>query len=174
MKLRCELHLDHRLSRVILVAKPEEKFDHLALKLAAFVMFDEARPVVDPSTSHASLAGLDVRPDLLITDEGGGISHWIECGTTSLNKLDKVARRLPSARVIVIQSTERSARQLRERLQDETKHDDRIEIWTWTEDSFNTWQKALAEKTEIFGEARERSFNLVVNETAYHAELIKV
>lgn len=172
MKLRCELHLGQDVSRVILVPRPEEKLDHLALKLAAFAMFHALGPIVDPSVSHPSLSDFDLKPDLLVINEGGEIKLWIECGVASLNKLDKAARRLPGARVVVIQSTLHEAKQLRVRLQDETKHADRIEIWTWPGTTFTPWMKALQEKNELFGEAHEKSLNLVVNDIPYTVDLI--
>lgn len=137
-------------------------------------MFDELRPIVEPSSNHPSLGDLDLKPDVMILDEGGGISHWIECGPVSLNKLDKVARRLHSTRVIVLKASLREAHQLRKQLEDETRQSKRVEIWTWPDPMFRNWLNALHEKTELFGEARERSFNLVVNEIAYHTELISV
>ncbi len=160
------------MTRVILVARPEERMDHLALKLAAFAMFHESKPIVDPSSSHPSFSNIDVRPDLVALDEGGGISLWIECGNVSLNKLDKAARRLPGARVIVLQPTLRDASQLRQRLTDSVRQADKIAIWTWPGESFNSWMKAVDEKTEIFGEAREKSFNLVINDHPYSVDLI--
>lgn len=174
MKLRCELHLENQLTRVILVAGPTETVEHLAMKLAAVVMFHDQRPIVEPSGEHPALSNLDLKPDVMTLNEGGDIVLWIDCGAVSINKLDKVARRLPSARVIVIKKSLREATQLRDRLAAETRHADRIEIWTWPENSFASWLNALGEKTEIFGEASERSFNLVVNETAYHADLVAV
>jgi hypothetical protein len=51
---------------------------------------------------------------------------------------------------------------------------DRIEIWTWPEGAFATWLRAMEDKTELYGEAHERSFNLVVNQVPYAVDLIAV
>jgi hypothetical protein len=174
MKIRAELHLNHEVSRVILAPKPEEKVDHLALKLAAFAMFHTYSPIVDPSAAHPSFGNIDVRPDLVGLDEGGDIILWLECGPTSINKLDKAARRLPRARVIVVMASQREAQQLRDRLEKEFKHSARIEIWIFPEGTFLPWVNALSEKTELFGEAHEKSLNLVVNEMAMNVEFLSV
>lgn len=174
MKLRCELHLNHQLSRVILAPKPEEKLEHLALKLAGLAMFHSLNPTVDPSASHPNFGNIDVRPDVAAFDEGGGIVLWLECGPTSLNKLDKAARRLPGARVVVVMASQREATQLRDRLDDEIKHAGRIEIWYFPEETFDSWVRSLDEKTELFGEAHEKSLNLVVNENAFAVDLVAV
>lgn len=174
MKLRCELHLNGKMSRVILFAKPEETLNHLALKLAAYAMFMPLNPIVEPSSDHPSLTGYEHKPDVMALSEGGDIDLWIECGQVSINKLDKLTRRLHNTRVIVIKPTLREAKQLREFAMRDVKHQHRFDIWTWKNGDFDTWVKALDEKVEIYGEAREKSFNLVINNTAYCVDLISV
>jgi hypothetical protein len=56
----------------------------------------------------------------------------------------------------------------------ELRHAGRIEIWTWPEGMFEAWKGAIGEKTELYGEARERSFNLVVNHLPYVVDLLSV
>jgi uncharacterized protein YaeQ len=172
MKIRAELHLGSDIQRVILAAKPEEKADHLALKLAAFAMFHEFRPTVEPSAQHPALLGMDIRPDLFFLNEAGDISTWIECGEVSINKLDKLTRRLPQTRIVVLKTTKHQADRLRITLGEQVRMGARIEIWTWPDNEFKTWLHALEEKTEIFGEAHEKSFNLVVNQTPIAVDLV--
>jgi hypothetical protein len=161
-------------SKLYLVPRPEEKMDHLALKLAAYAMFLPQEPIVDPSAEHPALADYDVRPDLLTLDEGGHIKMWVECGEVSLNKLDKITRRLHSARIVVIKALPRQAHKLRTAVVEQIRKPERVEIWTWREPDFDTWLRALDEKIEIFGDAHEKSFNLVVNQTPYTADLFEV
>lgn len=174
MKIRGELHLGDHSGKVILAAKPEEKVDHLAMKLAAFAMFLPFGPVVEPSTDHPGLAGLDIRPDVCTMNDAGEIAIWVECGEVSLNKLDKLARRLPETRIVVLKAEMRQAAQLRRRLDDEVKHGARIEIWTWPAGAFPIWLNAMEDKTELFGEAHEKSFNLVINGIPYAVDLLSV
>jgi uncharacterized protein YaeQ len=173
MKLRCELHLE-KTGNLILVAKPEETLDHLAMKLAAYAMFLADEPVVEPSSDHPALAGTDFRPDMFALNDAGEIRLWVECGAVAMHKLNKVTRLFPYARVIVLKGRLHEAQRLRKDADDELKHAGRIEIWTWPEGTFDLWKQALAEKTELYGEARERSFNLVVNQSAYAVDLLSV
>ena len=173
MKIRGELHLNGREFKVILVARPEEKADHLAMKLAAVAMFMSSNPIVEPSADHPALQQADFRPDVMTLNDGGEIVLWIECGEVSVNKLDKVTRRFPSARIIVIKSRARQATQLRDMLSD-IRNGARIEIWTWPDGAFDQWLRAMQDKTEIFGEADEKSFNLVVNHEPYVTDLVSV
>ncbi len=59
-------------------------------------------------------------------------------------------------------------------LQEQIRQGDRVEIWTWPEGDFKTWLHALEDKTELYGEAHERSFNLVVNNVPYVVDLLSV
>jgi hypothetical protein len=161
-------------SKLLLVPRPEEKMDHLAMKLAGFVMFMPMRPIVDPASDHPSLTWLDVKPDVMALTDAGDIRLWLECGEVSINKIDKVARRLPQTRVVVIKAQMHQARQLRERLNDEVRQGGRVEIWTWPPGEFANWMSAMAEKVEIFGDADEKSFNLVVNSVPYAVDLVSV
>lgn len=174
MKIRGELHLNGRIGRIVLVPRPEEKPDHLALKLAAVAMFLKDDPIVDMSADHPALQGLDLRPDVGILSDAGGVRIWIECGETSLNKLDKAARRFTDARIVVLKATLPQARRFRAALVEEVRQAERIEVWAWPEGSFAAWMAAMGEKTELFGDAHERAFNLVINEVAYAADLIAV
>lgn len=172
MKLRCDIHLESGDAKLLLAPRPEEKTDHLALKLAGYLMFLPLGPVVDPSSDHAALHDFDLKPDLVAMDAGGGITLWLECGEVSINKLDKVSRRLGNSRVVVLKRSMHQARQLRERLDEQVRQGHRVEIWTWPEGEFERWLAALNEKTEVYGEAHEKSFNLVVNEVPYAVDLL--
>src|SRR4051812_23037851 len=127
MKIRAELHLGNYSGKFILAARPEETAAHLGLKLAACAMFLAENPIVDPSSDHVALQGYDVRPDVCVLDEGGQMKLWIECGEVSINKLDKLARRLNSARIVVLKSHRHQSLQLRARLESQVRQGERIE-----------------------------------------------
>ncbi len=173
MKLRCELHLKQS-GNVILVARPEETLDHLAMKLAAFAMFLTHEPIVEPSSDHPALLGSEYRPDLCALNVAGEVDLWVECGAVTLNKIHKVTRQFPHARIVVLKAKRHEAERLRRDMVDVVRNSDRIEIWTWPDGSFDEWKGALEEKTELYGEAGERTFNLVVNHTAYAVDLVSV
>jgi uncharacterized protein YaeQ len=172
VKIRAELHLGDHSGKVILAGRPEETAEHLALKLAAFAMFLPGDPIVDPSPDHPALDGYEVRPDLFVLDDGGQVKMWIECGEVSINKIDKISRRLSGARILVLKENRHQALKMRATVQEQIRNADRIEIWTWPEEEFKKWLHALEDKTEIYGEAHEKSFNLVVNSVPYAVDLV--
>lgn len=171
MKIRAEFHLGSLSSKLVLVPRPEEKLDHLALKLAAYAMMLPLEPIVDPSVNHPALRDFDLKPDLLALNMAGEIVLWLECGEVSINKLDKVIRRLPDCRVVVLKPNKHKALQQREMVAEHIRQADRVEIWAWPDDTFKEWEGAVEEKIEIFGEAHEKSLNLVINQTAVAVDL---
>ena len=135
-------------------------------------MFLPWSPIVEPSSDHPALSDFDVRPDVLGVNDAGEIALWVECGEVSTNKLDKVSRRLGQARIVVIKANMREAKRQREVIDELVRQGQRIEIWTWSAGDFETWMKALGEKIEIYGDAHEKSFNLVVNNVPYAADML--
>jgi hypothetical protein len=171
MRIRCDLHVNGGDKKLLLAPGPNENPDHLALKLAAFLLFWDQEPVVDPSIKIPALAGYEFLPDLIALDDTGACKLWVECDTATMHKMNKVTRRLPQARIVVIKPDERGAKRLRIDLQNKNEREDKIEIWSWPGDSFKEWMKALAERTEVYGEAGGLSINAVVNDHPFAVDL---
>lgn len=171
MKIRCDLHLNGAHRRLVLVPQQAETLEHLALKLSGFLLFWDYAPLVELSLKHPALAGQDFKPDLVALDGSGGISLWVECGKVALHKLDKMTRRYPSAKLVVLKATEAEARRLREDAREKLDRQELLEIWAWRQADFEAWKGALRENTHVLGEASGRSLNLVINETPLAADL---
>ncbi|MFA6029690.1 MAG: YaeQ family protein [Elusimicrobiota bacterium] len=168
MKYRCDLHVNGASRKLLLVAGLTETPEHLALKLAAFLLYWEHEPIVEASTKHPSLLGQEFTPDLVAFDETGAVKLWVECGKTALHKLGKLVRRYPDARIVVLRATEGEAKRFRTDIAAEIERHARIEIRAWPAADFKTWLGALRrEKVEVYGEAGDNALNLVVNETAF-------
>lgn len=171
MNLRCDLHVNGRQKKLVLASQPEETFDHLALKLAAYLFFWKEEPVADPSLKHPALLGQEFRPALMALNDSGEVRLWIECGHVSLNKLDKLTRRFPHARWVVLKATPEEGRRLRRDLTDKEVRR-WIDIWAWPGDSFRQWRNAVEEKVEVFGETQEHMMNLTVNNVPLAVDLV--
>ena len=164
MKLRCDLHINGGDRTVVLMPGISEKADHLAMKLAAYMLFWDREPIVSPSAKHSALLDQEFIPDMMAVDITGALDLWIECGATTMNKLDKVARRFAHARIVVLTPTAREAKQLREDVVAKIERAPRIEILAWDGAQFKEFAKTLAEKNEVYGEAGGHMINAVVNE----------
>ena len=172
MTLRCELNINGKSRRILLAAKEEETTDHVALRLAAAVLFFDSVPALDVGPADPLIADIGFVPDLLVPDGTGGIAVWIECGNVANNKLVKVARRIKEGRLVVLKENEAGGRRLREVVKNEVRNGEFIEVLAWPKEEFARWKAALHESNYIFGEASGHSLNLVLNESAFGVQLI--
>ena len=122
-----------------------------------------------------ALAQYDVLPDVLCLDAAGDITTWVECGSSTMNKLTKLTRRIPSGRgrIVVLKATGREAQRLRADMNDQLDRPERIEVLAWPGTSFKDWTAAVAEKTEVYGDAAENSLNVVLNQTPFAVDLAR-
>ena len=173
MKLRCDLHVNGGNRKLLIVQHHDETGEHLALKLAGYLLYWDLDPQVEISPKNPALTEFEFLPDVLALQDDGSVALWLECGKTTMNKMLKLTRRLPHSRIVVLKETEAEAQRLRRDLSDELERSQRIEILAFPEATFREWLAALVEKTEVYGDADQTSLNLVVNERAFHADLIK-
>lgn len=171
MTLRCELNINGGSRRVLIMGNDEETHEHLALRLAAAVLFFDGEPV-EPGPKDHALADIGFVPDLMVPDGIGGIKVWIECGNVAVNKLTKVARRIKEGRLVILKEDVESGRRLREVIKKEINKGERVEVWAWPRADFAKWGAALKESNYLYGEAAGQSLNLVVNETAFSVDLV--
>ncbi len=164
MKIRCDLTFNGETRKPFLVSGPSEPDDHLAHRIAAFILFWNDEPMVDASTKTPALANFEFLPDLLAVDAAGEAKLWIECGTITLHKLTKVTRRMPRCRIVIMKETERAAADLRRDLRDQFDRPERVEILAWPAHSYKEWAQTVGHAISACGETDERSISGVVNE----------
>jgi uncharacterized protein YaeQ len=172
MKIRSAIHLGGQSVNLILFPKVQETDDHLALKLAAYLLFFPEHPTPEASTQHPALQGQDFEPDLLAVDESGGVKLWIECGKTTLHKLTKVTRRFRDARVVMVIAEPHEARQMAEEVEDEGVQN--VEILSFADGEFSRWRELVLERNDIIGDSTETSLNLVINDHPYMTDLERI
>ena len=164
MKLRCDLNVNGGERKLLIVQGPNEPESHLALKLAACLLFWDSEPLVDASVKLPVLAGFEFLPDLIGLDAAGESVLWVECGSVTMHKLKKVTRRMPRARIVVMKETEREAARLRQDLTEQFDRPERIEILAWPGASFKDWAGRMQERVQVYGEGGGLMLNLVLNE----------
>jgi hypothetical protein len=172
MNVRCELNINGGTRRILLVAKEEEKPDHVALRLAAAILFFDLEPALEAGPNHPAVADIGFFPDLLAADESGAAGVWIECGNVATNKITKVVRRLRTARLVALKENPEEGRKFRAVLKKEVPKSGRVEIWCWPKEEFIKWTGAIKESSHVVGEARGRSLNLVLNGVPFDVELV--
>lgn len=173
MKVRADLTINGSERKTLLVSSPSEPEDHVAHRLAAFILFWDYEPILDASVKTPALADYEFLPDLVALDAGGEIVLWVECGSVTMNKLTKITRRLPRARLVVIKETERQASELRRDLDAGFDRPEKVEILAWPGKTYKEWAQAViakSDKTEAFGEASGNLLNVVLNEAMFVVE----
>ena len=170
--VRAELNINGGSRRILLAAKEEETPEHVALRLAAAILFFDGEPALDVGPSDPLLADIGFQPDLLVPDGLGGISAWIECGNVATNKLVKVARRLKGGRLVILKESADAGRRMREVVKAEIRNPDKVEVWAWPREEFARWAAAVQESNYVYGEASGASLNLVLNEAAFAVQLV--
>ena len=170
MNIRADLNINNGEKKPFFSMGPNEPADHVAHRLAAYILFWDYEPILDASTKTPALNNFEFLPDLLAVDHAGEATLWVECGSVTMNKLTKVTRRMPRARLVIIKETEREAAQLRKSLDEQFDRPEKVEILAWPEKSYKQWVAAVKDRTEAFGEASGNMMNLVLNETMFVVE----
>lgn len=168
MKIRSSIFLNDESFNLNLFATLQETPDHLKLKLAAVLFFARHHPTIETGATNPALASQEYYPDLMATDEGGRVTLWIECGKTTLHKLEKVSKRFRDARVLVLTAQPHQGEQQAQMVKEEGL---RVEVWTFQPGEYDRWSQIVQERNDIIGEATETSLNLVLNEHAYMTDL---
>jgi uncharacterized protein YaeQ len=165
VKIRAELHINGGMRKPYLVTGPNEPDEHLAHKLAAYILFWNDEPMLDATSRLPALANFEFVPDLLALDDSGDAKLWVECSSITHHKLTKITRRAPNCRIVVIKEYARDAARLRQELTEQFDRPERVEIFGWPDGAYKQWLAAVGDKVEVFGEADGRMINAVVNET---------
>ncbi|MFA5975291.1 MAG: YaeQ family protein [Elusimicrobiota bacterium] len=171
MKLRATLHLNDQPANLTIFTGLQETWEHLVLKLAASLFFFESHPTIEMGATHPALQGQEYYPDLFNADLTNQPTLWVECGKTTLHKLEKISKRFRQARVIVLTPFPHQARQQAEGIEEEGL---RVSVWSFADGEFERWKNLVQEKNEIIGEASETALNLVINEQSFMTELQKI
>ncbi len=173
MKIRSAIHLGETSFHLQLYPVLQETTDHLALKLAAALLFHAQEPVVVTSPQqHPCLMGQDFYPDLLALDVSGQATLWVECGKTTAHKLEKVSKRFRDTRIVMLTEQPREGTQMAQTVK--SAGIDRVEIWSFEEGEFGRWKKLISEQNDIIGEATVSSLNLVINSEMFVTELRRI
>lgn len=173
MNIRADLTINGETRKPFLVMGPSEPSDHCAHRLAAYILFWPYDPILDASNKTPALADFEFLPDLFAVNDAGEPTLWVECGTVTTNKLTKLTRRMPRARLVIMKETEREAAQLRKALDDQFDRPEKVEILAWPDKTYKEWAAAVNDRTEAFGEVSGNEINLVLNDKMFVVDFKK-
>jgi uncharacterized protein YaeQ len=95
--------------KIIIGLHENETVVHVLLKLMAFVLFHRERLQIDANLHMDSIPFV---PDLVQLDYELRPRLWVECGEPGVNKLHKIAVKLPDAEVWIVTRSATSAQHL--------------------------------------------------------------
>ncbi|MBI5547789.1 MAG: YaeQ family protein [Deltaproteobacteria bacterium] len=111
--------------RLFLSKKRGESLDHVLMKLLAWLL------LYDPALRIELSAEQHYKPDLVRLDERGEPLQWIDCGSTSLRKLDRIASRNRSTTIDIVKPTERELRLFKAAADHKVAHPERVRYFAF-------------------------------------------
>jgi uncharacterized protein YaeQ len=112
-------------SRAFLTKKPGESLDHVVMKLLSYVVF------FDPELEIEASVGQHYKPDLVRTDERGEVVQWIDCGSTSIKKLDQITQENSEAIIKIVKPTPRTLQMYKQQADLQLSFPERVHYVTW-------------------------------------------
>jgi hypothetical protein len=133
--------------RIIIGQQDSETLSHVLLKVFAYILFYRPRLQLEMTLDRDNLP---FAPDLVELDYELRPKFWVECGECSLNKLHKLAVKLPDARLWVVKPSVREAEDLRTAMIKDQFRRDRYSIIGLDEKMFEEAFGLMRGRNELF------------------------
>ena len=133
--------------RIIIGQQDSEPLPHVLLKVLAFILFYRPRLQFESNLDRDNIPFV---PDLVELDYELRPKFWIECGECSLNKLHKLAVKLPDTEFWVVKPSLREAEDLRQAMIKEQFRRDRYSILGLDEKMFEEASSLIRSRNELF------------------------
>jgi len=133
--------------KIIIGQQDTETITHVVLKLFAYIIFYRPRLQVEVDLQNDALAFV---PDLVELDYELRPKLWIECGECSMNKLHKLAVKLPDTEFWIVKKSESAARDLLRGMEKEEFRRGRYNIVGLDAAMFNEVSGLIQPRNEMF------------------------
>jgi len=110
--------------KLVLELRENEGVRHLILKILAMALYFDPKLLVEPTMDDEDRYD----PDLLLRSDDYRPLLWVECGQCRVQKLDKITFRYYDAKVVMMKSTQREAREIAARCKGEVRRIGAIEF----------------------------------------------
>lgn len=133
-------------SKIIIGCRETETITHVALKLLAFVYFYRERLQIEADLQNDNIP---FTPDLAQMDYEMRPVLWIECGECAVNKLDKLAVKVPEAEIWAIKPSLSSAADLMKAMTREELRTNRYNLLALDQAAFEEFTTHIAGRNEF-------------------------
>ena len=166
-KFTFELHTPKiQQQKIILVKEMTELRNHVVLKLLAYCLY------FTPDLKVEVSADLHYKPDLMVAGEHGVPKLWIDCGQVTLRKVESLAQKLRSTRVIFLKETKRELESFKKLVEKKVDHGERLEFLAFENGFVPSLANAL-QRTNHFTlyEVMENVIGIAINDEIFESAL---
>ncbi len=110
--------------KIILTKGDKESIDHITLKILAYIMFSQ----FDKNMAIEKRVDEKYKPDLLGWDNKSKVQIWIECGKTSLDKIEKILRSNSHRNIYILKKNKKKILALQKELKKRFVRSKRIKL----------------------------------------------
>ena len=117
------LHLYGERARLITVKGSRESWEHVMMKLVSYVLFYHEDLEVERRI------GQHYKPDLVRLDLRGEPVQWIDCGKTTLRKLDRITRSNQGTFIDIVKPSRTAMRHYKRMADEQLALPERVRYW---------------------------------------------
>jgi hypothetical protein len=132
--------------KLIIGCQSTETTRHVLLKLFGFLLFHRNRLFMEPRLDDDNIP---YRPDLVELDYQLRPVLWVECGECSVQKLNKLAVKVPEARIWVIKRSAGEVEELMHGMHKGRLREDRYDLLALDPQLFDEVRGRMASRNEI-------------------------
>jgi len=133
--------------KVIIGCQGTETTRHVLLKLFGFLLFHRNRLFMEPRLDDDNIP---FRPDLVELDYQLRPVLWVECGDCSVQKLDKLAVKVPEAEIWVIKRAKVEVEELMHGMRKARLRENRYHLLALDHLMFDEIRDGLGTRNEVF------------------------
>lgn len=154
--------------KLILVKEDLELREHVVMKMLAYLIFYDPRLKIEFSVD------MHYKPDLVIPGEHGVPELWIDCGQVALKKVESLAQKLKTTRLIVVKPTKRELDSFRKVVDKKVQYAARVEYLSFEPGFVSGIAGALERKNEVtLYPVMENVIGVALNEEIFESALYR-
>ena len=133
--------------KLIIGCQDTETTRHVVLKLLGYLLFFRERLLMEPRLDDDNIP---FRPDLVQLDYQMRPQLWVECGECSVQKLDRLAVKVPEAEIWVMKRSVVEVEELRTAMRKGRLRENRYQLLAFDHDQFDEMRSGLESRNELF------------------------
>lgn len=158
---------DHR-ERLFLEKYAGESRRHVAMKLASWIVW------YDPALQVEKSVGQRFKPDLVRLGDSGKPVDWIDCGKTSIRKLDHLTAHNADCLIRIVKAERQELTSYMTMAAKTMRNPQRARLYTFERGFIDALASELDGRHEVAATFDESVIYLDINETTLHSELIEL